>query len=79
MKTAISIPNPVFEAADRLARRLGVSRSELYVRAIAAFLDRHRRENVTATLDRVYGTSTPSQLPRDVRVLQDLSVPKDRW
>lgn len=32
MKTAISIPDPIFEAAEGFARRLGMSRSELYAR-----------------------------------------------
>jgi metal-responsive CopG/Arc/MetJ family transcriptional regulator len=35
MKTAVSIPDPLFEAADNLAGRLGISRSELYARALA--------------------------------------------
>ena len=41
MKTAISIPDPVFEAADQLAARIGMSRSELYATAVAEFMDRH--------------------------------------
>jgi metal-responsive CopG/Arc/MetJ family transcriptional regulator len=39
LKTAISIPDNLFEAADKVARRLGISRSELYQRAIARFLE----------------------------------------
>jgi len=34
MKTAISLPDPVFRSAEQLAARLGISRSELYCRAI---------------------------------------------
>ena len=34
MKTAISIPDEVFRSAERLAQRLGVSRSELYAKAV---------------------------------------------
>ena len=56
MKTAISIPDPLFEAAERLARRLGVSRSELFQRAVRAFLDEHRDEGVTEALDEIYGS-----------------------
>ena len=47
MKTAISIPDAIFETADQLAARLGVSRSELYVTAIRDFLKRHREDKVT--------------------------------
>jgi metal-responsive CopG/Arc/MetJ family transcriptional regulator len=38
MKTAISLPNDVFESADELAQRLGISRSELYATAVAEYL-----------------------------------------
>ena len=41
MKIAVSIPDPVFKAAERLAKRLGVSRSELYARAIDEFNRNH--------------------------------------
>ena len=40
MKTAVSIPDAVFDAAERLAERLGLSRSELYARAIDAYTRR---------------------------------------
>ena len=38
MRTTISIPDPTYEAAGQLARRLGISRSELISRAVAAFV-----------------------------------------
>ena len=41
MKTAISIPDNIFESADDLAKRLGLSRSELYVKAIVQYLAEH--------------------------------------
>ncbi|TMQ51295.1 MAG: ribbon-helix-helix protein, CopG family [Candidatus Eisenbacteria bacterium] len=49
MKTAISIPDPLFRAADRLARRLGVSRSQVFQRAVSAYLKAHEDANVTDT------------------------------
>lgn len=55
MKTAISIPDALFQAADRLATRLGLSRSELYARAVADWVARHQADTVTAQLDAVYG------------------------
>lgn len=54
MKTAISIPDEVFDAADEMAKRLGVSRSQLYVTAIREYLDAHRNRGVTSKLDQVY-------------------------
>jgi predicted transcriptional regulator len=53
MKTAISIPDDVFEDAERLARRLGHSRSQLYSRAIREFVARHEPDRVTAAMDAI--------------------------
>ena len=54
MKTAVSIPNDVFEAAEDLARRLRTSRSQLYASALRALLASDAE--VTERLDRVYKT-----------------------
>lgn len=54
MKTAISLPDDLFEAAEDLARELGVSRSQLYARAVADYVARRRDEEVTAKLNEVY-------------------------
>ncbi|MDO8963508.1 MAG: ribbon-helix-helix protein, CopG family [Coriobacteriia bacterium] len=54
MKTAISIPDDLFAAADRLARTLKQSRSQLYSRAIREYVARHSDDDVTSALDAVY-------------------------
>jgi len=54
MKTAVSIPDPIFTAADRLARRLGISRSELYARALERELSDESDEAITAQLDSLF-------------------------
>jgi len=54
MKTAISLPDHLFESADALADRLGISRSQLYARAVEEYLAKHRDEDVTARLNDVY-------------------------
>ena len=54
MKTAITVPEPIFEAAEQLAHQLGLSRSELYTKAMAAYLEQHRRDQITEQLNRVY-------------------------
>jgi metal-responsive CopG/Arc/MetJ family transcriptional regulator len=51
MKTAVSVPNEVFERAERLAKRQKVSRSELYSRALREYLARHAPNEVTAALN----------------------------
>ncbi len=80
MKTAISIPDDVFEAAEQLARRLGTSRSELYTAAIRTYLEHHRGAGVTERLNAVYGPEPElSELDPVLRALQSRSVPKDEW
>ncbi len=53
MKTAISVPDDVFEQADVLARRERRSRSELYSTAVREYVARHSPDEVTNTLDQV--------------------------
>ena len=80
MKTAISIPDPLFEAAERLAKRLGVSRSELFQRALQAFLQEHNDEGVTEALDKIYSPGAEDgSLDPLLEQLQLASLPKDEW
>lgn len=53
MKTAVSIPDDVFADAERLARLLKRSRSDLYSRALSEYIGRHAPERVTEAMDRV--------------------------
>jgi hypothetical protein len=53
MKTAVSLPDEVFQRADNLAKRLKISRSELYSKAVAEFVSRHSPDDVTAAFNRV--------------------------
>jgi metal-responsive CopG/Arc/MetJ family transcriptional regulator len=55
VKTAVSIPDPIFEAADRLARRRRVSRSALYAEALELLLATDTDDAaITERLDAVY-------------------------
>ena len=53
MKIAVSVPDDVFEEAERLARRTKRSRSEVYSRALAEYVARHAPDRVTEAMDRV--------------------------
>jgi len=53
MKTAISLPDDIFEEADSLARRLKRSRSEIYRAALREYLARHDPDAVTEAMNRV--------------------------
>ncbi len=63
MKVAVSVPEPVFEAAERVSRRLRIPRSQLYSRAIAAFVREHSGEDVTKALNAIYAKHTSSLDP----------------
>lgn len=53
MKVAVSIPDPVFNEAERLARRMKTSRSEIYARALAAYVGDHAPDHVTQAINDV--------------------------
>jgi metal-responsive CopG/Arc/MetJ family transcriptional regulator len=78
MKVALSIPDELFEAAESLGKRLGVSRSRLYAMALADYVAKHQSRKVTARLDAVYATED-SRLDRSLRRAQARSLPRDSW
>lgn len=78
MKTAISIPDPLFQAAEHLARRLGISRSELFAKAAAEFVRTRSRQDVTERLDEVY-RSQASKADPVLAKIQSASISQDDW
>ena len=67
MKVAVSIPDPVFDEAERLAERLKTTRSELYARALAAFVGTHAPDRVTASMNAVIDAigTEPDPFPKE--------------
>jgi predicted transcriptional regulator len=53
MKTAVSVPDLVFRSAERLARQLKKSRSQLYSEALAEYVARRAPDGVTEAYDRL--------------------------
>ena len=78
MKTAISIPDTLFNSAEDLAKRLGVSRSELYSKAVEEFLKRNKNQGVTDKLNEVYCEESNS-LDDELYSMQSQSIGKDEW
>ena len=76
MKTVVSIPEPILEVADRLARRRGMSRSELFAESLAELLDSDESAEITARLDDVYG-NRPSELDDDLAALESSAIDED--
>jgi metal-responsive CopG/Arc/MetJ family transcriptional regulator len=77
MKTAISIPDELFGAAETVAKRLGVSRSELYATALAAYIREHQGDARRATIDRVLAATPPPRLDPALARIQSLSLGPD--
>lgn len=78
MKTAISLPDSVFEQAEILAQQLGLSRSELYTKALQTYLKRHNRDQILLKLNQVYGTES-SKLDPVMARMQFMSLPHEDW
>ncbi len=80
MKTAISIPDPIFESAEKLARRLGISRSQLYATAVDALVEKYRYSGVTEQLDAVYKVDpSASGLDHGLEEMQNKSLSEEKW
>jgi hypothetical protein len=80
MKTAISISDRLFKAAERLARRLGMSRSKLYSKAVSRFIDENHSIGVRERLDAVYEADPESsQIDPVMTRLQIQSLPEGDW
>jgi len=73
MKTAISVPDPIFKSADALAKRLRLSRSELYARAVDRFVRAHTASEITERLNQVYADGDEGVDPNLAR-MQRLSA-----
>ncbi|MEH2303838.1 ChpI protein [Nostoc sp.] len=78
MKTAISIPDPLFEAAEKFAKRMGLSRSQLYAVALQEYLRSHKPDQITQQLDAVYADEDSSLDPLFVK-LQAHTISKENW
>ena len=78
MKTAISIPDKIFSSAEKLAVEIGLSRSELYSRAVEKYVNEHFNADVTKRLNKVYHKKT-SKLDPSIQEAQASSIPEEKW
>jgi len=78
MKTAISLPDSVFDEAEALAQQLGLSRSELYTKALRAYLKKHNRNQILHKLNQVYSQES-SELDPMLAKMQFMSPPREDW
>jgi metal-responsive CopG/Arc/MetJ family transcriptional regulator len=78
MKTAISIPDALFEEAEIEAKRLKMSRSELYSTALAKFLARMSDDEITRKLNEIYGDE-PATIDPVIQEMAMRSLEPDKW
>ncbi|HJT97860.1 MAG TPA: hypothetical protein VJ696_06055 [Rhodanobacteraceae bacterium] len=78
MKVAISLPDRVFSAAEKLADRLRVSRSQLYAKAIEEYLDKREDSLVTEQLNAVYAAQAGTIDPAVAGAQQD-AIGDEAW
>lgn len=79
MKTAISIPDDLFEAAEKMAHKLKISRSELYQQAVSQFLVQHGSDMVRESLDRVYAKKSNRGLDPMIRAISEQIIKEEDW
>jgi metal-responsive CopG/Arc/MetJ family transcriptional regulator len=78
MKIAISVPDPVFEAAEKLARTQKKSRSQLYADAVVEYIGAHSANAVREQLNAVYATQS-SRLDEVLQKIQLASLKDEAW
>lgn len=72
------MPDDLFRQAEAAARRLRVSRSELYAKAIATFLKQQDTNTITERLNELY-SHHPAKVDSRLHRTQLKSFPKDAW
>ncbi len=80
MKTAVSIPDIIYESAEKLANRSGISRSKLYARALESYMAQQDEQAITQRLDELYAEAN-SKLDPALRKSQvrTISGSKEVW
>jgi metal-responsive CopG/Arc/MetJ family transcriptional regulator len=68
MKTAISIPDGLFNDAEITAKQLGLARSQLYVKAIKEFIEHHNKDKITEKLNSLYFQATNIEKISDIGI-----------
>lgn len=78
MKTAISLPDPLFEATNALAERLGIPRSQVVAQALREYLEQQQQQYLTESLNQVYAEVDSTLTVKDLR-LQQASLESEDW
>lgn len=78
MKVAVSVPDPIFEAAERLAKQRNMPRSQIFAEALAAYVEAHDSESITSQLNEIYAKE-PSFVESGLAKAQSQSISHESW
>lgn len=78
MKTAISVPNDVFELSEKLAKKLKVSRSKIFAMGVKKLGEEYDEDDITARINKVC-EEVDTSLDPFWKELQSRVLPKDEW
>ena len=78
MKVAVSIPDRIFEAAERLAKQRRVPRSQIFAEALSAYVESRGAEAITSKLNEVHGREA-SEIDAGLARAQLESLDHEAW
>lgn len=78
MKTAISVPNDVFELSEKLAKKLKVSRSKIFAMGVKKLGEEYDEDEVTARLNEFY-SKEKAEIDPVIMKMAALSLPQEEW
>jgi len=78
METAVSIPSDLFQQAEELAQRIGLTRDELYTRALRRLLKAYRDPELTRQLNEIY-EHEDSSIDPVLMQMQLMSLDPEEW
>lgn len=78
MKTAISVPDDIFQLSEKLAKKLKVSRSKVFAMGVEKLGEEFQTDDVTAKLNEYYSKEKAKIDPVIIKMAL-LSLPKEEW
>ena len=82
MKTAISLPDTLYEDAEKTAKSMGIPRSQLFAKALEEFINHHKRESITEKYNEIYSQINSKEISKiesvNIMNLRELTK-NDTW
>ncbi|MDA8393215.1 MAG: ChpI protein [Actinomycetota bacterium] len=79
VKTAVSVPDDLYDRAEQAAKQLGVNRSQLYARALAKYLQDIGPDPVTDRLNELAAEHTKERTARESSAAARFMIDSGVW